>query len=884
MILGICIDSGVKLVPKYLHKLANAFLVYDNYEETLNNICKHEGALSENGDKWVHKESGYTLKSIEFTDNFGVDNDGNMIQQNEVLPEDYDETDILEENGDDYDEALFSIGIYDNPTIKFEKKIVLSEFQKELLNLMFSLSEIFGIKIRTEESKEKLVKEIYNICLSYSRTSRDKSKFPIFVTQVYSTMCFLLCYVQMNNIKVKKTFPNCKSSFAGFPLEDEENVDGIIYLSCVLKQLSKAYPYDAFKSKTQEEIANELLVFMKTHVLRNAYIVSQLNEAKDKIQHRIALGLTEPEYFGETIHIFRPSLKEVNVDEPFQYKSSHETGFEKFAHIEDSLGYLNKRLEDKFSKLIAGHLPLFTTKYEQPYLVNHCCYNSDYLIQYMVQGNEKEKEELKKLMNSIRKYEIENHVTYQDNIRNHSLCVVKQNPPSPLNMGKSLDYDDSTIYMFFIYNCNFDYELPVPEYFASMGIEKPSSVYYNRNFDLMKKIQVLKDNGYNFTQDQMIDALKNISIMSKKSSKESEEREEEEEKDAKSIPKFKSSLAKEFEEELQIHEERPDRFFHEKLMKQFDNFNRYIVTSSIVSNDNPFKSFYQYIDEYQSLNNDELQNLTQFIRNINYYLTSIYPGYVKYDKVNINIICKHWDLAGPHYKDIQQKYEDYIGTLHKIELESLGSDEIMDLKHVLNNIESLSSFVDNQNYKSNALMNYLYQKYLCSFILEQYTSEESNKAYVKKMNKSILDFMKYMLKKNRYSYESIKKRMYQTKQSEKQIKTDYLKNMKKAQRKVEEIKMQHKLGVWALGLKNSIYKYDKDHYVKNSNEAEQVQEIVNSIYDYDNTPLSVYSEDGGVAQEQQEQYNEIDGEEPSMALMAEDDDFGEELDGDEYYN
>ena len=93
----------------------------------------------------------------------------------------------------------------------------------------------------------------------------------------------------------------------------------------------------------------------------------------------------------------------------------------------------------------------------------------------MVQGNEKEKEELKKLMNSIRKYEIENHVTYQDNIRNHSLCVVK-NPPSPLNMGKSLDYDDSTIYMFFIYNCNFDYELPVPEYFASMGIEKPKCI------------------------------------------------------------------------------------------------------------------------------------------------------------------------------------------------------------------------------------------------------------------------------------------------------------------------------------------------------------------------------------------------------------------------
>ena len=125
--------------------------------------------------------------------------------------------------------------------------------------------------------------------------------------------------------------------------------------------------------------------------------------------------------------------------------------------------------------------------------------------------------------------------------------------------------------------------------------------------------------------------------------------------------------------------------------------------------------------------------------------------------------------------------------------------------------------------------------------------------------------------------------MYQTKQSEKQIKTDYLKNMKKAQRKVEEIKMQHKLESGHLVLRIQYTNMTKT-IMENSNEAEQVQEIVNSIYDYDNTPLSVYSEDGGVAQEQQEQYNEIDGEEPSMALMAEDDDFGEELDGDEYYN
>ena len=164
---------------------------------------QNEGALSESGDKWVHKESGYTLKSIEFDTNFGVDNDGNMIQQNEVLPEDFDETDIIEDE-DEYDEALFAIGIYDNPTIKFEKKIILNDYQKGMMNIMLSLCEIFGIKVKAEDSKERMIKEIYNIYLSYSRTSRDKTKLQPFICQVYSIMCFLLCYVQINNIKVKR--------------------------------------------------------------------------------------------------------------------------------------------------------------------------------------------------------------------------------------------------------------------------------------------------------------------------------------------------------------------------------------------------------------------------------------------------------------------------------------------------------------------------------------------------------------------------------------------------------------------------------------------------------------------------------------------------------
>ena len=60
----ICIKTGTKLVPKYLHKLANAYLSYNTYEETLNQICKEEGTLNENNDAWIHRERDFYWKIL----------------------------------------------------------------------------------------------------------------------------------------------------------------------------------------------------------------------------------------------------------------------------------------------------------------------------------------------------------------------------------------------------------------------------------------------------------------------------------------------------------------------------------------------------------------------------------------------------------------------------------------------------------------------------------------------------------------------------------------------------------------------------------------------------------------------------------------------------
>lgn len=833
-----CIESGVKLIPKYLKKLANVYLIHnDLFETTLNEICKNEGTLSEDGDKWVHKESGYTLKNIDFNTNFGIDNDGNLIQQNEVLPIETSSDDILDEEG--YDTELISINMYDDdPTITLEKTIVLTDFQKEILHNVLSMCEIFGIKLKTEDKIEHIVKEINNIYNSFIRKTKDKSNIKPFMYQTYAIVCFLLCYVQFNHIKVKKTFPNCKSTFSGFPLDDTEmNNDGIIYLACVIKQLSKSAPYDIFKVQTTEELANNILKFMKFYVLHNAYIISNMNQARDRIRRRIALGLNETDHLEKTIHIFRPSLKDIDVGQDFIYKEGISNQFLNYLHINDYMHFLNKKLEAQLSNHIENHTPLFTTKYEQPFLSNHCCHDSDYLIDYIVQEDTTAKNELNRIMKLITQCETEKSIAYENTIRNYSLCIVKEEPPRTLRPSNKIDYDESTVYMYFIYNCNFDYDLPIPSYFVEkMHIEKPSSVYYNKNVSLNEKIQVLKENGYNFTQEQMIIALKDMSKITHKTTLSSVVNTEQKEK-----------IIMDFEETLfDSHEKASQTFdgYTRKIIQVYKNYNKTILGIKM----NTFDKFLEYIQNIELLSAIDIQNLANFIRNINYFLSSIYPNFVMKQKEETNIFCKHWDLAKPHYDDIQKKYKEFIETINMIEINELEYQEQSNLFLKLQEIQKLGEFVHYDKYKSNFFTDYMYQKYLCLYLLEQYmnvTMTKSKSIIALKLNNTIMGFMKYMLKNNRNSYESIKKKMYQTKQSEKQIKTDYLKNMKKAQRKVEELKMKHKLGVWSVGLKKNIYKYDKDFYMKNLEEAEQVQDIANSIYNIESDQLNPYSiEDG----------------------------------------
>ena len=60
-----CNVSGLKLLPSFMEVLANAFIYYpDDYINVLEKVCVDRGTISDDGEYWVDKHSGYIIRPI----------------------------------------------------------------------------------------------------------------------------------------------------------------------------------------------------------------------------------------------------------------------------------------------------------------------------------------------------------------------------------------------------------------------------------------------------------------------------------------------------------------------------------------------------------------------------------------------------------------------------------------------------------------------------------------------------------------------------------------------------------------------------------------------------------------------------------------------------
>lgn len=120
-----------------------------------------------------------------------------------------------------------------------------------------------------------------------------------------------------------------------------------------------------------------------------------------------------------------------------------------------------------------------------------------------------------------------------------------------------------------------------------------------------------------------------------------------------------------------------------------------------------------------------------------------------------------------------------------------------------------------------------------------------------------------------FDIKTIKYEIKLSKKSEAEIKTTYLGKLQKDERASENVMKNLKLGKWGIGLQKSMFEYDKDTYLQDKTDANEVLELIGNADDLEDAQPNVESD----------QVDEVD----EYGFMPEDDDYQDGFDGDELY-
>jgi hypothetical protein len=461
-----CIDTNVKLLPSFFQKMATAYLITNNYENVTEQICLDQGAISDNGDKWVDKYSGYIIKNIEF---------------------DYDEG--YTETGFKY----ISRGVIENQVEKEE--------EDPIMNSIRAIVKYSGLSEVDDSDLEWIHTHVRISVSRASRTTKEKTATnSLYVIAIVSVV---LVYIQtLKIIKFIKPFPNCKLSFDGFPLKPD-NTNGIKYMSCILFKMEKPdLPFSSVRRMKLDEIEKAMHDFISKFLVNNPEINEKLIERSMYKEEPIEI------IPYSTWKLFLPRLKPFT---PVVYENIGQT-------YDDIMYYLSFIIQHKINKHVSTQPPILINHTQTPYLMNTCCNEENNTHLYFLTKDPSIGDDL----TEIRKLHKLNK-QLQRRLAHPFLFSGENTKKVIIPITSKLE--EETLFLGLIHLLNFDNSLPIPVTLTKFGITKPE--HYNKNDDLKLKIRKLKEHGYDITEEMLYDMLQSSAIMIRKNGNRKEEEEQE---------------------------------------------------------------------------------------------------------------------------------------------------------------------------------------------------------------------------------------------------------------------------------------------------------------------------------------------------------------------
>ena len=765
-----CVKTSVKLLPAFFNKLANAFLITNNYEDVMAEICLTQGTKSDNGDKWVDKHSGYVIDNIEFDDDEGFDVKGFKRTTRDVI-------DTTEKN------------IFD--------KDVLEEITNEMIinSTIKTLFYYLGVIYIEPNGLYELVTQSHTLAIEAGL--KENPKKPI------GLLCIIighvLVYIQTfeGQLKMTSSFPNCKKSFKGFPLDEHGNTDGIKYITCVVKSLSKGgAPWDVFNKIDEDTIFKMIGGSISKYVL-------SIFEIEEKIKlKRLELPKEEVEEFKSTIwERFYPRLT------PIKQLIEREQRMLTVEDCKDRITYLSFLIQKDINEHVSKEEAILTDHLSKPFLVNACCNTDNYVYRYFLNRTRIEDKlieiiSLKKKLKKVDKLLVIPKLYFKE-----KQAEIKLMPTTEIS--------EETRYSGII-----KWVQTRPEIIEHVIKDFPR---YDVADSLKIKIEKMKDQGIEINEETFINLLKKVAII---------------------IPNdpIKPDILLPEDEVITLLDSHDNKKILDTLYKKNIEMISYIektypqLLPVINFNKDCLKEKRNMlipviIEHYNYLN--------QILYNKIKALLFLFPQFIFSNKEQHKVSCEHWKLSEQHSGDITNMVIAYYANILR-----LSKDESLSatLKKVsLERYKMLFTIEIPDQKVKNMMYQYIFISIFNSYFKDIKSS--TDKSNIKKYIDAITTLF---VKENKYSLNfDITKINYEvklSKKSETEIKTNYLKSLSQDARKSENVLKEHKLEKWGVGLQKGMFTYVKGNYEKDKKSA---QEIIDNLEKDIPEKLDVYSEQAG---------------------------------------
>jgi hypothetical protein len=509
-----CIKTNVPLLPAFKKELAAAFIDSQyTYQSTLERIKATNGQLSDDGDWWTDKYTGWPICPGEFDTQEGYE-EGFKIVTRSVMEE---------EAGNKIMSATTE------KTIKYitPETIMIN-------NIVNALSVAMGINI--ESQKELIINSVVETIKTTVESEsdyKDKIKaaaqkgksLPSYrdffnTSLLYYTLGMYLIALQTSipSVKTRKTHPGCVRSFTGYPFDGQCDYSSLIYLACVTYDIrDSGEPWNVLKKTNAQKIQTKIQAVIDTSLI-------QLPEVQRKFVEKTEYLLTNPSSDIPEEHDiskwaeFLPPLVPfkirhlTNISDEFKrslvndLRSGSENQREKILVVDSKIIQFSLAIQERIQQIVKSHKVLLHTANNEPYLENACCDSkeNESTVSYFVSRNNEITE-----FNKI----VERLANLLDDVRSNTEAILFFSNINTKNVYPPISntFNEKTIYLAFIFYCKFKSLLPIPEDLLPICTSKPDSTLIDPSDTIDRIIQKLKEDGRNYTNEQFLRLIQLIS-------------------------------------------------------------------------------------------------------------------------------------------------------------------------------------------------------------------------------------------------------------------------------------------------------------------------------------------------------------------------------------